>query len=155
VSHVSDALLRLARAILTSTTVPVPVAVRTAALLGRMALERDVAARLAVALPGAEAGSMRAQLLCLRSLEAQLGEDAAHLHGALSHACHHHPYELGPTADDTAAMLDAVDRLTSSTRVPAGTAPPGATGPGATGPGATGPGAADSGLRTDGPGARP
>jgi hypothetical protein len=140
VSQLSSALLRLARAILTSTTVPVPVAVRTAALLGRMALERDVAARLAVALPGAEAGSMRAQLLCLRSVDAQLGEDAAHLHGALSHACHHHPYELGPAAEDTSAMLDAVDRLTSAARGSPATADPGA---------------ADSGPRTDGPGTRP
>jgi hypothetical protein len=41
-----------------------------------------------------------------------LGEDAAHLHGALSRVCHHHPYELGPGVDEVAALLDAVARVT-------------------------------------------
>jgi hypothetical protein len=133
VSQLPDALLRLSRALLASAAVPVPVSVRTAALLGRMALEYVVAARLAADLPGAEAGSMRAQLLCLRSLDERLGEDAAHLHGALSDACHHHPYELGPSVETTVTLLDAVERLTSAATVPAH--------------------AADSGPRTDRPGA--
>jgi hypothetical protein len=111
VSHLSDALLRLADAVLATTTLPTPVTVRTAALLGRMGLEHEVGARVQQALPGAEAGSMRAQLLCLRSVAPQLGEDATHLHGALSRACHHHPYELGPSVDELLTLLQGVRRV--------------------------------------------
>jgi hypothetical protein len=112
VNPLAGAYLRLARAMLTSPAVADPVAVRTAALLGRGVLERAVAQRLAVALPGTEGASMRAQLLCCRSVDERFGEDASHLHGALSSACHHHPYELGPSVDEMIALLDAVEGLT-------------------------------------------
>jgi hypothetical protein len=108
VSHRSDALLRLADAMLAAPSVPHPVAVRTAALLGRIGLEHEVGDRVRAALPGAEDGSMRAQLLCLRSVAPALGEDASHLHGALSRACHHHPYELGPSVDELRTLLEGV-----------------------------------------------
>jgi hypothetical protein len=111
VSHLSDALLRLAEATLEARSVPTPVAVRTAALLGRIGLEHEVGERVRAALPGAEDGSMRAQLLCLRSVAPTLGEDASHLHGALSRACHHHPYELGPSLDELRTLLQGVGRV--------------------------------------------
>jgi hypothetical protein len=114
-SQLSDALLRLADATLEAPSVPTPVAVRTAALLGRIGLEHEVGERVRVALPGAEDGSMRAQLLCLRSLAPALGEDASYLHGALSRACHHHPYELGPSVDELRTLLEGVHRVTAST----------------------------------------
>ena len=43
---------------------------------------------------------MRTQLICLRSYleDAPLAARAGHAWSALSRACHHHPYELGPTA---------------------------------------------------------
>jgi hypothetical protein len=114
VSGLVAARLRLGRAMLASPAVADPVSVRTAALLGRMSLEQLIADRVSEALPGAEGGSMRAQLLCLRSVDERLGEDASHLHGALSSACHHHPYELGPSVDEMVGLLDGVDRLSAS-----------------------------------------
>lgn len=109
--QLGDAFLRLARAILTTPAVPDPVAVRAAALLGRVLLERVVADRLARELPGAEQGSMRAQLLCLRSVDHEVGGEVADVHGDLSHACHHHPYELGPSVDEVEALLDRIEAI--------------------------------------------
>jgi hypothetical protein len=120
VSALADAFLRLARATLGSPVLPAPVAVRTAALLARTTVEHEVAARVAAALPGAEGGSTRAQLLCLRSADERVGEDASHLHGALSSACHQHPYELGPSVDELLALLEGVERFTAT---PAAAAP--------------------------------
>jgi hypothetical protein len=81
---------------------------RAAAVLGRQALEAALdelwtARRLTLA-----DCSTRAQLACLRSY---LGDDrlAAEIHdtwGALTSVCHHHPYELGPTATELRAWLD-------------------------------------------------
>jgi hypothetical protein len=113
VKPVAANLVRLARAVLDAPAVEDPVAVRTAALLGRMALEAEVAHRLTVAFPTVEGASTRAQLLCLRWVDERLGADASHLHATLSSACHHHPYELGPSVDELVGSLDAVDRLTS------------------------------------------
>jgi hypothetical protein len=111
VSRAGDGLVRLARAVIDAPAVADPVAVRTAALLGRMALEAEIDRRLAVAFPTVEGASTRAQLLCLRSVDERFGADASHLHAALSSACHHHPYELGPSVDELVASLDAVARL--------------------------------------------
>lgn len=109
----SETLLRLARAMLAAPTVADPVAVRAAALLARRALEHDVAARLADDLPGSQHGTFRAQLLCLRSLDPVTGADGAQLHGELSHACHHHPYELGPTVDEARGFVERAMRVTA------------------------------------------
>jgi hypothetical protein len=113
VNEVATSLLRLARAVLDAPAVEGPVAVRTAALLGRMALEAEIAHRLTVAFPTVAGASTRAQLLCLRSVDERFGADASHLHATLSSACHHHPYELGPSGDELVASLDAVGQLTS------------------------------------------
>jgi hypothetical protein len=121
VRQLVSSLLQVARATLDPDLLPSPVGLRTSALLARLALEHDVAGRLRTSLPGAEDGSMRAQLLCLRAVAPTLGEDAAHLHGALSRVCHHHPYELGPGVEELAGLLDAVTALTAT---PAGAASP-------------------------------
>jgi hypothetical protein len=81
---------------------------RAAAVLARQALEAALdelwtARRLTLA-----DCSTRAQFACLRTY---LGDDrlAAEIHhtwGTLTGACHHHPYELGPTAAELRAWLD-------------------------------------------------
>jgi hypothetical protein len=35
----------------------------------------------------------------------------AHAWAALSHACHHHPYELSPTAEELERWMDTVEAL--------------------------------------------
>ena len=85
---------------------------RAAALLSRQALESATATLLAERLPGAERCSARAQLLCLRHL---IDHDQAlaveHAWIGLSRACHHHAYELPPTAIELHAWLDVIDGL--------------------------------------------
>ncbi len=86
---------------------------RAAALLGRQALE--------VALDGLwerkklslGACSTRAQLLCLREYlgDPDLAGQTAQAWGALSRACHHHPYELAPVVDELEGWLETVARL--------------------------------------------
>jgi hypothetical protein len=110
--QVGEARLRLGRFLLDGRTLPPPVAVRTAAVLARQVVEETVADRLERDLPGAQQGTMRAQLLCLRSIDARLGEDAAHLHGELSRACHHQAYELGPSVEEAVALIERTEALT-------------------------------------------
>lgn len=87
-------------------------ATRAAALLARSALEASVAGHLArrgFAVPGA---SMRVQLVCLRVCAGPVdGADAAWAWATLSGACHHHAYELTPTATEVAHLLDVVADL--------------------------------------------
>jgi hypothetical protein len=57
--------------------------------------------------------SMRVQLICLRSYlgDAELAARARHTWSALRRACHHHPYELAPTATELRAWLSVVEEL--------------------------------------------
>ncbi len=83
---------------------------RAAALLARQALEQGLdeywkAKGLALA-----ALPTRPQLICLREY---LGDEplAASLHhawNALSAACHHHPYEMAPTAPELERWMEPV-----------------------------------------------
>lgn len=86
---------------------------RAAALLGRQALEDAVSWIWFVRAPGLEACSMRAQLLCLADYlgNERVAEETAHIYARLSWACHHHPYELAPTAMELRAWLEEVARL--------------------------------------------
>src|SRR5262245_19703890 len=89
---------------------------RAAALLARQALEAaldDFWRQKGLALHDAPT---RPQLICLRSYvdEAVAGR-LHHAWAALSRACHHHPYELAPAADELAAWMEAAGSLTSST----------------------------------------
>lgn len=85
---------------------------RAAALLGRQALESAVAALLADRAPGVERCSARAQLLCLRQLiDPNQALAIEHAWVGLTRACHHHAYELPPTAVELAGWLDTVDAL--------------------------------------------
>ena len=51
--------------------------------------------------------SAQAQLICLRAYldDDTLAAEVRYAWGALSRACHHHPYELGPTADELARWV--------------------------------------------------
>ena len=57
--------------------------------------------------------SMRVQLICLRTYlgDADLAARAGHAWSALNRACHHHPYELAPTAAELRGWLSVVEEL--------------------------------------------
>lgn len=83
---------------------------RAAALLGRQALEAaldDLWQRKRLDLASCPC---RIQLLCLPTYlgDSALAARAARAWSALSDACHHRAYELGPTAAELRAWLDVV-----------------------------------------------
>jgi hypothetical protein len=59
---------------------------------------------------------MRAQLICLRSYlgDTDLAVRAGHAWSALRRACHHHPYELAPTATELDGWFAVVGELIRS-----------------------------------------
>jgi hypothetical protein len=81
---------------------------RAAALLGRQALEAALDDLWQRKGTGIQAATMRSQLLCLPSFlgDAELAGRIAHGWGALTRACHQHPYELAPTAQELERWLD-------------------------------------------------
>jgi hypothetical protein len=60
-----------------------------------------------------ERASARAQLACLPDYlgDSGLAVEIVFTWSALSNACHHHAYELAPTAAELERRIDAVDRL--------------------------------------------
>ena len=86
---------------------------RAAALLARRALEEALDDLWSRRAPGLERASARAQLACLPDYlgDRGLAWDIVFTWSALSNACHHHAYELGPTAAELERRLAAVDRL--------------------------------------------
>lgn len=86
---------------------------RTAALLARQAVEEAVAAHLARRAPGLERANRATQFVCLRWYvdDPAMARLAHEVWASLSHACHHHVYDLAPTAAELRAWLDDVDRL--------------------------------------------
>ena len=86
---------------------------RASALLACRAVEATVHRlweRRALDLRGC---SMRVQLIFLRTYlgDADLAARAGHAWSALSRACHHHAYELAPTAAELRVWLSAVEEL--------------------------------------------
>ena len=86
---------------------------RAAAFLARRALEASVLALWQRRMLDIEGCAMRAQLICLRTYlgDAELAARAAHAWSALNRACHHHTYELAPTAwelDDWFSVVGAL-----------------------------------------------
>lgn len=89
---------------------------RATAILARRALEsavdelwgqrtREIAAQPARV-------SMRAKLLCLGVyVDGEVAKDVAYAWAALSRACHHHPYELGPSGVELQNLLASVRTL--------------------------------------------
>lgn len=87
---------------------------RAAAMLGRQALEAALAELWRSMAPGLEDSSFRTQLLCLPSFlsgTSGLPGSVSHTWGALSRACHYHPYELAPTRAELVGWLDTVRDL--------------------------------------------
>ncbi len=86
---------------------------RTAAFLGRQSLETALDAHWGRVLPNMQYATRRTQLACLD----QFISDRATVDGtrtawsALSRACHHHPYELSPTAAELNLWLTKVGLL--------------------------------------------
>jgi hypothetical protein len=88
---------------------------RAVVVLCRQALEGALFDLWRARAPGVEEVSYRGQLLCLRSyLDADLAASADQTWNALSRACHHHAYELPPTAPELGAWLDCVDEVVRS-----------------------------------------
>jgi hypothetical protein len=86
---------------------------RVSALLARQALEASLLPlwdHRGVNLRGC---SMLAQLICLRSYlgDAELAARVGHAWSALSRACHHHAYELAPTAGELEGWFLVVAEL--------------------------------------------
>jgi hypothetical protein len=65
--------------------------------------------------PSVAHASVRAQLLCLDAYldNEEVADDARFSWGVLSAACHHHPYELAPTASELGDWLAIVERVMS------------------------------------------
>jgi streptogramin lyase len=86
---------------------------RAAALLGRQALEAELDELWSRTQPRIQRASTKCQLLCLPVFlsDRRLAGRAAHAWVALTRACHQHPYELPPTADELERWLDAVEAV--------------------------------------------
>lgn len=82
---------------------------KAAALLGRQALEAGITQRF----PELSDASGRIRNLCLPYLlgDDALARDLIESWGALSHATHHHAYELPPTAVELERWLQPVAQL--------------------------------------------
>jgi len=88
---------------------------RAAALLARQALEARVRGEWRDhELPLAET-SMTNQFHALRQLrDPRIAGEAYEAWAALSHVCHHHPYDLTPTPAELATLLDTVATLVTA-----------------------------------------
>jgi hypothetical protein len=96
---------------------------RASALLACSALEAGVLGLWERRKLDLGACPMRAQLICLRTYlgDPDLASRAGHAGSALSRACHHHAYELAPTAVELESWLAVVGeflRTTGSTPDP-------------------------------------
>lgn len=90
---------------------------RAACLLTRQALEQTVDALLTARGMGCPGASMRARLICLTEAYADadgLAQRADAAWHRLSAACHHHAYELSPTAAEAAFLTGEVRWLLES-----------------------------------------
>jgi hypothetical protein len=84
---------------------------RAAALLTRQALEETVDAYWQSRQLPLDSLSTHSQLVCLRMMmtDASLPGRLHEAWGALSRVCHHHPYELAPTAAELSAWIEVVE----------------------------------------------
>ena len=86
---------------------------RASALLACRALEATVHRLWERRTLDLQGRSMRVQLICLRTYlgDADLAARAGHAWSALSRACHHHAYELAPTAAELRGWFSMVEEL--------------------------------------------
>ena len=109
-----EALIAAARYLLkTRDTKTVGVWARAVAYLSRQALEAYLDKLWLDKAPGTERTSTRAQLICLPCFlrNEVLARKATYTWNALSHACHHHSYELAPTLSELTGWLEVLDEL--------------------------------------------
>ena len=109
-----DELLELARGLVRRADAPTAgLWPRAAALLARRALEASVLGLWGRRALDLEDCSMGAQLICLRTYlgDAELAARANHAWSALNRACHHHNYELAPTAWELEEWFSVVGKL--------------------------------------------
>jgi hypothetical protein len=99
---------------------------RASALLARQALQAGVLELWERRRLDLQNCSMRAQLICLRTYldDADLAARVGHCWSALSRACHHHPYELAPTAPELEDWFGVVEKLIMTVRKSESTHPP-------------------------------
>lgn len=85
---------------------------RGAALLGRQALEAAVSGYWERTEPRVAEATTTTQLICLPGYldDASASADARFAWASLSSACHHHAYELAPTARELSNLLDLVEK---------------------------------------------
>ena len=86
---------------------------RVAAVLGRHAIEEALRQYWSLREPGLVRCSGRAQLLCLTVYlgDRDLGPETFVAWSDLSRACHHHAYDLAPTAEELRSLLDIARRF--------------------------------------------
>jgi hypothetical protein len=86
---------------------------RAAALLSRQALEDTLRELWATTAPSLRCAPMRAQLSCLPTYLSPpaLAHDVAFTWNALSHATHHHPYELDPVREELDSLITTTRKL--------------------------------------------
>ena len=91
---------------------------RATALLTRQSLEGALEDLWAVSGVDLSPVSAHAQLICLRAYldDDRLAADVRYAWGALSRACHHHPYELAPTAEELSRWVVTVRALVNRIR---------------------------------------
>ena len=95
---------------------------RVVAVLARHAIEEALRQYWALREPGMERCTWHAQLLCLTVYlsNRELAREAAAAWSDLSRACHHHPYELAPTANELRALLEVAHRFAAEVARQAG-----------------------------------
>ena len=84
---------------------------RAVALLARQALEIALDDFWRSKAPGAQLASRHAQLICIGAFvkDVKVASGIRSAWNNLSRACHHHAYELAPTADELSRMIAGVD----------------------------------------------
>ena len=92
---------------------------RAAALLARQSLEMATDLLWRSRAPIMVQCSMSAQLLVLPSFlrDQEAARDASYAWGALSRVCHHHAYELPPTASELRSLIELTRRVTGAIKV--------------------------------------
>jgi hypothetical protein len=83
---------------------------RAAALLARQALESSLDSYWRSRGVALGSCSTKAQLLCLGEYlkDGDLAREAHHVWAVLSRACHHHAYEVAPTAEELSSWIGTV-----------------------------------------------
>jgi hypothetical protein len=89
---------------------------RAAALLTRQELEAALGAFWSEREPDLRWQNMRVQLACLQVYAPEVAADASWTWHALTRATHHHPYELDPTREELASLIERTERVVASLR---------------------------------------